>query len=158
MAQNKRGFTLIEIAVTALLIGVALVPIFNMLSYGNKHTGKTRKMVMATYLAVESLEIIKQMDFDEVVGSPKQPIKDKSVIYAYIKKNKKTYAYDTSEGGIVSYGAEYRGFYREITIFESPQNPDVKRVQVTVGWTASSTKDAKTNKIVLFAVLIRDNL
>ena len=158
MKGTKRGFTLIEIAVTALLIGVALVPIFNMLSYGNRHTGKTRKMVMATYLAVESLEIIKQMDFDEVIGQGKAKIQTKGLIYANIVKNKKTYAYDTTEGGMVSYGPEYRDFYREIAIIQGQQNPDIKRVQVTVGWGNEKKKDAKSSKIVLFAVLIRDNL
>jgi len=141
-----------------LLIGVALVPIFNMLSYGNLHTGKTRKMVMATYLAVESLEIIKQMDFDEVVGQANAKIQTKGLIFANIIKNKKTYAYDTTESGMVSYGPEYRSFYKEVAISQGKQNPDIKLVQVTIGWGVTKKRDAKNNSIVLFAVLIRDNL
>lgn len=59
--QNQKGFTLIEMLVSVFIISFSLVGIFNLNSKYNQQTKEEKEAYVATLLAQEGVEIIKNM-------------------------------------------------------------------------------------------------
>jgi len=156
------GFTVAEIVVAIMLIGSALIPIFSMLIFGTKNTGKTSDIILATNLAVEKMELLKSEAFenirsegnDIIVGADK-PI----LIKGY--RNGKIYLYDSSERSnsgdpIITYPIEYSRFIRTVDVKQG-SNKDIKTVSVIVRWYDKKTGKLVDNAVVLKTLIINED-
>ena len=169
MRNKKRSFTIVEIAIAALLLGIGLIPVFNMLSQGVISSGTTRKMVIATYLAVEMMEIIKQMDYDSIKSQPLEEIEPFTKIKVRYPIGKHTYLYNTSgettnTDKILTYPLEYAGFKRSVMVIEPPTQQgagDFKVVTVVVSWNKLRSNNKKQHgqkKVVLQYLAVREKI
>lgn len=66
IAQNNRGFTLIETMVAISVLVVAVVVPLRAVSHSLKSSAFTREKVTATFLAQEGLESVKQRYFNRI--------------------------------------------------------------------------------------------
>lgn len=60
----RKAFSLVEIMVAVAILGVALIPMINMLGMGTRGFVKTQNTIQAYNLAVEGLEWMKSLDFN----------------------------------------------------------------------------------------------
>lgn len=56
--MTKKGFTLIELIIGLLVIGVGLISIMTLLKYSTRVTNTTKAQIIATNLAREGIEIM----------------------------------------------------------------------------------------------------
>ncbi len=63
---SRTGFTILEILVAITLLGLALIPIFGMLVFGSRNTGKVGDIIIASHLASEKMELIKSKKFTSI--------------------------------------------------------------------------------------------
>lgn len=101
-AGTKQGFTLIEMIMVTVFLGVAIVATMNMMSTGVTDTIKIELLNTATNLANEKLEAI----FTD----------KKSKGYGYIQQN--NYPTETNPNG-------HTGFSRYVTIFDQTTYKEV---------------------------------
>lgn len=64
--RRRRGFSLIEILVVVLIMGVAFIPLFGMFITGTKGAEEVTHNTVAVNLAAETLEIISNLPFSEL--------------------------------------------------------------------------------------------
>ncbi|MCK9224900.1 MAG: prepilin-type N-terminal cleavage/methylation domain-containing protein [Candidatus Muirbacterium halophilum] len=60
----KKAFSLVEIMIAVAILGVALIPMINMLGMGTRGFAKTQNTIQSYNLAVEGLEWMKSLDFN----------------------------------------------------------------------------------------------
>jgi prepilin-type N-terminal cleavage/methylation domain-containing protein len=66
LRTKKSGFTLVEILVTVVILGIMIVPITKLIIFTIWGTGKTKDYVVALTLAKEKMERIKMLSFESV--------------------------------------------------------------------------------------------
>lgn len=66
-SRKNRGFTLIEVLVTLFLLGVVLITLISVFIYGFTIIFRTRQTVLATQIAQEEIELIRNKTFDEIL-------------------------------------------------------------------------------------------
>ncbi len=59
--KTEKGLTLVEIIFTILIITIAVVGVYQALTYGMKHTQQAQERFVASYLAKEGIEIVKNI-------------------------------------------------------------------------------------------------
>ncbi|MEG0258627.1 MAG: prepilin-type N-terminal cleavage/methylation domain-containing protein [Lysinibacillus sp.] len=82
-SQNEKGFTLIEVIASILLITIILISLFSLLVQSNKTTNSSKNIVDATYVAQVEMEKIfserKVSTLSDVVANRSSPWLDYSV-------------------------------------------------------------------------------
>jgi prepilin-type N-terminal cleavage/methylation domain-containing protein len=58
ITMQKKGFTLIELVIGLVLIGVGLISIMSLLQYSTRVTNTTKAQIVATNLAREGIEMV----------------------------------------------------------------------------------------------------
>ena len=66
MLKAARGFTLIELIMVIVIIGIGLVPLVNMFAMGAKSTGESAFITVATELARKKMEDNIQRGFSSI--------------------------------------------------------------------------------------------
>jgi len=64
--KNQRGMSLIEVMIAILLLGIVIIPLFDLFVNGNIFTATARHDVAALNFAQEKLEEIKSMSYKDV--------------------------------------------------------------------------------------------
>ncbi|PIR17785.1 MAG: hypothetical protein COV46_02750 [Deltaproteobacteria bacterium CG11_big_fil_rev_8_21_14_0_20_49_13] len=125
-AGNKKGFTLIEVVLTIVIISVGLVAMMFVFDNVTRGSMEADMNVTATFLARERLEIAA---FDKVYRG-----------YDYLTGTRYPASENVSVGG--------RKYVRETVVYEVDKidlvttllNSNFKRVDVTVKWGTASTQ------------------
>ena len=68
MDNNRRGFTLIEILVTIVILGILIIPITRLIIFSVWGTSKTKDIVIAFNLAKDKMERMKILKFDDIIN------------------------------------------------------------------------------------------
>ncbi|MDH7577809.1 MAG: prepilin-type N-terminal cleavage/methylation domain-containing protein [Bacillota bacterium] len=77
--KTEKGFTLIEVIIATLMIGIAVTPLLNLFAASQFHAAKAQQYLTAANLAQAKLEEIKDKAYHEVVSNsgktpfPNQP-------------------------------------------------------------------------------------
>ncbi|WP_003542134.1 type IV pilus modification PilV family protein [Desulfotomaculum nigrificans] len=74
MSKPKKpdGFTFIEVIIGVLILGIVLVPLFDIFAKSNWHSVDAEKSTTALYLAQSVLEELKNKPFDDI-----KPVSDR---------------------------------------------------------------------------------
>jgi len=65
---NKKGFTLIEIVATLVILGITLVSIVSLFSYGTRAMTLNKQNTIATMLLQKKYEELKSTKFDNIIN------------------------------------------------------------------------------------------
>ena len=65
--MKKRGFSFIEILISLFVLGIVIVTISTIFFYGFNSTNRTRQVALATQIAHEEMESIRNMKFENVL-------------------------------------------------------------------------------------------
>jgi len=148
---RKSGFTLVEIMVATVIIVLAVIPIFDMISGANKAMASIEEEAIGFALAAEGIEFLNSLGYRELLV-----VKD-SVPFLPFQKTKSSYIALEEEmkplqvGGVgFEYAKEtHRGFSRKLeVVLPDPKNPRAIRVVATVRW-HSRLRQGKEGEIQL---------
>lgn len=67
--NGHSGFTLVEVMVGVLIMGVVLTSVFSGILYGNTEVQRSRENLRATQVVLEKMEGIRLYTFDQLVSS-----------------------------------------------------------------------------------------
>lgn len=122
----RRGSSLALTLVFFVILSFLIIPIVNIFSYSSTTTVKTKNSMIALNLAVQTLEEIKSMKFDDV-GS-------------MTVNDWKPFEGDwiAEDGDNISYPEYYKIFKKQILVTKgselNPKNPNIKKVIVNIKW------------------------
>jgi len=71
--KNSKGFTLVEILISVVILAMAIVPFIGVFTSGIKGGGVAQKIVIGNNLVQDLMEEIRSKKFDEDPGSPTSP-------------------------------------------------------------------------------------
>jgi len=110
MARRKKegGFSLIEVLVAMVILGVMLMTLISVFLYGFNSISRTKQLALATQICQEQVEKIRNMSFDAILALGTTFTNDK---LASLTGGQGTQAVETSVGG------------------------DIKKLTVSVLWT-----------------------
>lgn len=66
--MNRRGFTLIEVLLSTMIVGVALIILATVFYQGTASIAEMKELSIATLSAEKELEIIRDMSFDSILA------------------------------------------------------------------------------------------
>jgi len=108
----QKGFSLIEVLIAIFILGVVSVTLISVFIYGFNVVFKTRQVSMATQIAQEEVELVRNMNYDDILllGS--------------------TYTHDSLSELVNGAGA---------LSIESGPGDDIKKLTVSVTWDYQGT-------------------
>lgn len=112
--NHERGFTLIEVVASLVIVGIALVAILGMFSIGSRSNSFNQDKVVACNLLQRKLEEVKCKSFDAINSDD-----DDEVI--------------TVNGSTYTLNVEVAPLGIDLTDFVG-DNPPLKRVRANVSW------------------------
>lgn len=65
--KKQKGFSLIEVLITILLLAFVLMTLISVFIYGFNLLSKTKQTTLATQIAQEEVELIRNMPFDDIL-------------------------------------------------------------------------------------------
>jgi prepilin-type N-terminal cleavage/methylation domain-containing protein len=68
MAKKKGGFTLIEVLITIFILAVVLMTLVSAFIYGYNLLSRTKQVSLATQIAQEEIETIRNMPYDNILA------------------------------------------------------------------------------------------
>lgn len=77
--RTDKGFSLVEIMITLVIIGISLMPIYNMFSFGHKRTKTTLSEAMALNYGSDLLDYILAMPYSKIPEIPNKVPVDPAV-------------------------------------------------------------------------------
>jgi prepilin-type N-terminal cleavage/methylation domain-containing protein len=126
LAKDERsGFTLIETLIAIVILTMAFLGLYTMIIGTIRGITFNNNRMIATTMALDRMERIKNADYDTVVAANYPPE-----------------SYNTI--------AEYEQFQRTVSILEDNPSPAMKTITVVVSWrnTAGATRNAMLNTII----------
>jgi prepilin-type N-terminal cleavage/methylation domain-containing protein len=108
----QKGFSLIEVLIAIFILGIVSVTLISVFIYGFNVVFKTRQVSMATQIAQEEVELVRNMNYDDILllGS--------------------TYTHDSLSELVNGAGA---------LSIESGPGDDIKKLTVSVTWDYQGT-------------------
>ena len=71
MIQNKtdpqKGFTLIEVLIAIFVLGIVSMTLISVFMYGFNVVYRTRQVTLATQIAQEEVELVRNMNYDDIL-------------------------------------------------------------------------------------------
>ncbi|MBF0543015.1 MAG: hypothetical protein HQM08_01210 [Candidatus Riflebacteria bacterium] len=126
--QRRKAFTLVELLIAMVFLGVALLGILSLISSANRQTMDTYNEFMAMQLALEPIEIFRSFGYSWVLAYSSHSISEFPLGWSDIM--------DQPLGPIIHPAEAIRFFQREISISEVSTNLNssntLKGVKVTV--------------------------
>ncbi len=112
----QKGFSLIEVLIAIFILGIVSVTLISVFIYGFNVVFKTRQVFMATQIAQEEVELVRNMNYDDILllGS--------------------TYTHDSLSELVNGAGA---------LSIESGPGDDIKKLTVSVTWDYQGTNMRK---------------
>ncbi len=112
----QKGFSLIEVLIAIFILGIVSVTLISVFIYGFNVVYKTRQVSMATQIAQEEVELVRNMNYDDILllGS--------------------TYTHDSLSELVNGAGA---------LSIESGPGDDIKKLTVSVTWDYQGTNMRK---------------
>jgi prepilin-type N-terminal cleavage/methylation domain-containing protein len=68
MAKKKGGFTLIEVLITIFILAIVLMTLVSAFIYGYNLLSRTKQVSLATQIAQEEIETIRNMPYDNILA------------------------------------------------------------------------------------------
>jgi prepilin-type N-terminal cleavage/methylation domain-containing protein len=65
--MKRRGFSLIELLISLFILGIVIVTISTIFFYGFNSVNRTKQVAMATQIAHEEMELIRNMKFENIL-------------------------------------------------------------------------------------------
>lgn len=65
--MNRRGFSLIELLISLFILGIIIVTISSIFFYGFNSMNRTKQVALATQIAHEEMELIRNKKFDDIL-------------------------------------------------------------------------------------------
>lgn len=130
--RNQKGFTLVEILVSLLILGLILVGILPLLTMANRIMYQNRDQLVATQLARDEVELISSQVTPQNYNDPNGPLVP-GVYYEYLDRNLNVVNADSTER--VYTITTSIGWIDDADDEESPTDPipfDYKYLQVSV--------------------------
>lgn len=78
LLKNKKGYTLVELIITLVVIGIMIVPIFNAFTESHRVNLLSEREVSGAYVAQNVMEELKQSDHSTLAAITTAPITDAS--------------------------------------------------------------------------------
>ena len=63
----QKGFSLIEVLIAIFILGIVSVTLISVFIYGFNVVFKTRQVTMATQIAQEEVELVRNMNYDDIL-------------------------------------------------------------------------------------------
>lgn len=73
---NDKGFTLVEVVVVMILLTAAIIPAMRLFSLGSNYVAFSQRAQIANELAFAKLEEITALNFDKIVASDTNDVKE----------------------------------------------------------------------------------
>ena len=64
----KKGFSLIEVLIAVFILGIVSLTLISVFIYGFNVVYKTKQIALATQIAQEEVEVIRNMNFDDILS------------------------------------------------------------------------------------------
>jgi type II secretory pathway pseudopilin PulG len=162
-AQSTRAFTMMEVLVTVMLIGTSLVPILSMMIFSNKGAIRISDMIIAQNLAIETMELYKNKDFDTIVEiSEENDIKINEKIELIGRGGEKydTSGKDINSKPIITYPEDYQRFKRTVEIDnkqgQGTDATELKIITVKVTWVDKKGVESK-GSVELKSIVVKED-
>lgn len=65
--SSKKGFSLIEVLIAVFILGIVSLTLISVFIYGFNVIYKTKQLTLATQIAQEEVELIRNMNFDDIL-------------------------------------------------------------------------------------------
>ena len=114
--NSQKGFSLIEVLIAVFILGIVSVTLISVFIYGFNVVFKTRQVTIATQIAQEEVELVRNMNYDDILllGS--------------------TYSHDNLSDLVNGAG---------VLSLESGPGDDIKKLTVSVTWDYQGTNMRK---------------
>ena len=114
--NSQKGFSLIEVLIAIFILGIVSVTLISVFIYGFNVVFKTRQVTIATQIAQEEVELVRNMNYDDILllGS--------------------TYSHDNLSDLVNGAG---------VLSLESGPGDDIKKLTVSVTWDYQGTNMRK---------------
>ncbi len=63
----KKGFSLIEVLIAVFILGIVSLTLVSVFMYGFSAVYRTKQVSMATQIAQEEVELIRNLNFDDIL-------------------------------------------------------------------------------------------
>jgi len=161
-SKNSRAFTMMEVLVTVAIVGATMVPIISMMIFSQRGTMKISDFVIAQNLAIETMEMYKNKDFETVVQLTEE--NDIKVGEKIEIMGRSGQIYDTSgkgaKGPIITYPSDYARFNRKVVVEnlqgQGTQATELKIIRVIVTWTDKRGREVPS-RIELKALVVNED-
>lgn len=161
--RTESGFTMMEILVTLVIVGSALVPIFSMMLFSQRGTVKISDYIVGQNLAIETMELYKNKDFDTIVEiSEENDIKigEKIEIIGRFGQKYDSSGKDINGKPIITYPKDYLRFKRTVQIEnkqgQGTEATELKIINVSVTWKDKKGADTPS-RIVLKSLVVNED-
>lgn len=67
IGSSKKGFSLIEVLIAVFILGIVSLTLISVFIYGFNVIYKTKQLTLATQIAQEEVELIRNMNFDDIL-------------------------------------------------------------------------------------------
>ena len=67
-AKSQEGFSLIEVLIGIFILGIVSMTLISVFMYGFNVVFRTKQITLATQIAQEEVELIRNMEFDDIVS------------------------------------------------------------------------------------------
>jgi prepilin-type N-terminal cleavage/methylation domain-containing protein len=135
------GFTMMEVLVTVVIIGTSLVPILSMMIFSHRGTIKVSDMIIAQNLAIETMELYKNKDFETIVELSEEndiKVNEKIELTGRGGETYDTSGKDINSKPIITYPPDYQRFKRTIIIDnkqgQGTEATELKIITVKITW------------------------
>lgn len=154
---------MMEVLVTVMLIGTSLVPILSMMIFSNKGAIRISDMIIAQNLAIETMELYKNKDFDTIVEiSEENDIKINEKIELIGRGGEKydTSGKDINSNPIITYPEDYQRFKRTVEIDnkqgQGTEATELKIITVKVTWVDKKGVESK-GSVELKSIVVKED-
>lgn len=142
----RHAFSSVEMIVAALILGAALVPMYQMFVKGTTTATQSRLAYIAMQVAREELEEIRQIPFDKLQGHPFQHVNQQ--LFRWSKGSRCAPGNPVLDDPKLVYPKEYERISTALKIDPDPADTRLRKATLDVKWEETGTGSERGHEAI----------